>query len=153
MTVMRCTNATHDHTTTVDREGDTLPAPALMVCYHDGLPAHYDTTIEDYRHDQVTETCFLIPQADDPDRNPCTPAEVDVRDETLPCGDPIGPCLFDAKGGGQYVIINTAHTDRDGNVTVPATAWCTEGHGWVGLSLERFTELQVINAHLKAVKP
>lgn len=57
-----CANPTHDHTTTSDGEGGTLPDGQTrpMYCEHDGLPAHYDETVSGYVHDDpMSMTCPL----------------------------------------------------------------------------------------------
>lgn len=65
---MRCLNPSHDHTTYADGAGGTLAAPAPVNCVHCGSPAHYDTTCEDYVHDNGP-ACPLA-RADD-ESNPC----------------------------------------------------------------------------------
>jgi hypothetical protein len=61
-----CTNDQHDHTTAEDGEGGTLPdgQTVPMRCNDCGEPAHYDMTVEDYRHDKAGVACFLIPASD-----------------------------------------------------------------------------------------
>jgi hypothetical protein len=66
-----CTNADHDHKTTMDADGNEVPAQP-MVCDHCHLPCHYDFRIDDYEHDDPAVACFLI---HGPYRgSPCTPA-------------------------------------------------------------------------------
>jgi len=52
-----CSVPTHDHTTTVDRDGLTVPAQP-MTCNHCGVPAHYNSEVDDYFHD-ATPSCWL----------------------------------------------------------------------------------------------
>ncbi|WP_327007634.1 hypothetical protein OHA72_10385 [Dactylosporangium sp. NBC_01737] len=61
-----CTHGTcrfpgHDHTTTQTDDGTDLDTPAPMRCTDCGQPAHYDTRLGDYRHDNpAAPDCFLI---------------------------------------------------------------------------------------------
>ena len=58
---VRCANTRHDHTTSQDGNGGELDHVIPMICADDGLPAHYDSTIEDYQHDDPdAPNCFLI---------------------------------------------------------------------------------------------
>lgn len=58
---MTCINQNHDHTTTVDPDGNEVAQPIAMNCGHCKLPAHYDYTIEGYVHDDPNAPeCFLI---------------------------------------------------------------------------------------------
>ncbi|MEV6932095.1 hypothetical protein AB0M46_47460 [Dactylosporangium sp. NPDC051485] len=56
-----CRYPGHDHTTTQAHDGSELPEPAPMHCTDCGRPAHYDTKLGDYRHDDpAAPDCFLI---------------------------------------------------------------------------------------------
>ncbi|MGI5213328.1 hypothetical protein [Plantactinospora sp. CA-290183] len=56
-----CTFAGHDHTTGQGPDGRELDGPIPMRCGHCGQPAHYDSRIADYRHDDpAAADCFLI---------------------------------------------------------------------------------------------
>ncbi|MEV0810949.1 hypothetical protein [Micromonospora sp. NPDC050200] len=60
-----CTFATHDHTTTQSPDGEDLHTAAPMRCRHCGQPAHYDSRLDDYRHDDpAAPDCFLIHRDD-----------------------------------------------------------------------------------------
>jgi hypothetical protein len=63
-----CTNARHDHTTTIDHDGVSLDAPIPMLCMDCDAPTHYDETVEDYVHDEGPG-CFLALPADE--GSPC----------------------------------------------------------------------------------
>jgi hypothetical protein len=66
-----CTVPTHDHTTPVDREGMSVDPPIPMMCVDCGVPTHYDSTVEDYQHDDPDALpCFLVPYAI-PEAQPC----------------------------------------------------------------------------------
>ncbi|MFG1648374.1 hypothetical protein ACGFIE_00485 [Micromonospora sp. NPDC049275] len=59
-----CTFADHDHTTLHSPDGADLPAIQPMHCQHCGRPAHYDSRLDDYRHDDpAAPDCFLIHRA------------------------------------------------------------------------------------------
>jgi hypothetical protein len=61
--ISRCASAEHDHTTLIARDGSELVRPVPMVCTDCGRPTHYDSTIEQYVHDDVDAPgCFLIPE-------------------------------------------------------------------------------------------
>jgi hypothetical protein len=66
-----CTVPTHDHTTPVDREGMSVDPPIPMMCVDCGVSTHYDSTVEDYQHDDPdAPPCFLVPYAI-PEAQPC----------------------------------------------------------------------------------
>lgn len=54
---MSCTNIRHDHQDH-DVNGDLTGQ--TMVCSDCKRPAHYDTFIEQYQHDEARTDCFLI---------------------------------------------------------------------------------------------
>ncbi|GAB3147143.1 hypothetical protein GCM10027290_29960 [Micromonospora sonneratiae] len=57
----RCTFSTHDHTSTASENGQHLDREVPLRCAHCGHPAHYDTRLADYRHDDpAVPDCFLI---------------------------------------------------------------------------------------------
>lgn len=56
-----CNYKEHDHTTTVDRDGNDLDTPVPMLCNDCGQPTHYDEKTHEYRHDDPNApSCFLI---------------------------------------------------------------------------------------------
>jgi hypothetical protein len=61
--IVQCGNQDHEHQTEIGRDGEPLDHLEPMICLHCKRPAHYDRTIEDYRHDDATE-CFLMRPAD-----------------------------------------------------------------------------------------
>lgn len=57
----RCTFSAHDHTTSAGPDGQHLDREVPLCCAHCGHPAHYDTRLQDYRHDgPAVPDCFLI---------------------------------------------------------------------------------------------
>ncbi|ROO52832.1 hypothetical protein EDC02_7776 [Micromonospora sp. Llam0] len=57
----RCTFSAHDHTTSAGPDGQHLDREVPLCCAHCGHPAHYDTRLRDYRHDDpAAPDCFLI---------------------------------------------------------------------------------------------
>lgn len=65
-----CTHGTcrypgHDHTTTQADDSSDPDAPLPMRCSDCGQPAHYDTRLGNYRHDNpAAPDCFLIRTAE-----------------------------------------------------------------------------------------
>lgn len=75
---VQCGNAAHDHRTTIDRDGMPADPPIPMLCNDCGVPTHYDSTVEDYVHDDPSHgACFLAYAADeiDPAVSPCLPVK------------------------------------------------------------------------------
>lgn len=57
-----CANPTHDHYTTDDGQGGTMPDGQVrpMTCGHDGWPTHWDEQVAGYVHDDPTlDACPL----------------------------------------------------------------------------------------------
>ncbi|WP_204002999.1 hypothetical protein [Micromonospora andamanensis] len=57
----RCTFSAHDHTVSPGPDGQHLEREVPRRCAHCGRPAHDDTRLQDYRHDDpAVPECFLI---------------------------------------------------------------------------------------------
>ncbi|MGK5741514.1 hypothetical protein [Micromonospora sp. URMC 103] len=60
-----CTFAAHDHISTTGSNGEDLEQSAPLRCRQCGQPAHYDSRLKDYRHDDpAVPDCFLIHRDD-----------------------------------------------------------------------------------------
>lgn len=65
-----CTNPTHDHTTTINRNGHEVNPPIAMACSDCNKSAHYDAATGAHHHDDpAAPACFL---AGPNTANPCT---------------------------------------------------------------------------------
>lgn len=58
-TTVRCGNENHEHLDEFDADGEPLECMVPMICHHCKRPAHYDSTVEDYAHDDDS-SCFLM---------------------------------------------------------------------------------------------
>lgn len=67
--IAQCGNGDHEHQTEIGHDGEQLDRLEPMTCSHCKRSAHYDFSIEDYRHDGDT-SCFLM----QPRASSCQPA-------------------------------------------------------------------------------
>lgn len=59
----------------------------------------------------------------------------------LPCGHLIESSRFEDTEGDMVLITVRPQRDENGDAVTTPLAWCTQGHGWLSLTLDEFAEL------------
>lgn len=130
-----CANPTHDHTTTDDGKGGTLPDGTTrpMTCEHDGWPAHWDEQAEGYVHDDPSvDPCPLTTMSANGCLHPSPRVgdRVTFRDSDVPAYDDRRGVRYD---GVIWTVVSVRYNVR-GQMDPETRAQILAGHAHVILA-------------------
>lgn len=130
-----CANPTHDHTTTDDGQGGTLPDGQTrpMTCAHDDWPTHWDETVQGYVHDDPSVAMCPLTQVS---ANGCLHPAPGVGDRVVFRDDDVP--RYDARNGIRYdgvvwTVVSVRYRVR-GQMDPETRAQIAAGHAHVILA-------------------